>query len=72
MHPMQLSLMLQATTGQSVPHTAINQKTPAFTIPQNIYVNGKFVPNVDNIQVEYWKKPKRGGYYSPPNLAKIN
>jgi len=42
--------------------------TPDFTIPQNIFINGKFVPNIDNIKIPYWKKPSRGGLYDPPKI----
>jgi hypothetical protein len=41
-----------------------------YTIPENIYVNGKFVPNVDKVKVPVYKKPARGGYYTPTDWTK--
>jgi len=70
MNPQQLYLYLQATTGYTIPlHLNKQEQTPEYTIPQNIYVNGKFVPNVDNIKVPYPKKPSRGGFYDPPKIT---
>jgi hypothetical protein len=40
-----------------------------YTIPENIYVDGKFVPNVNKIQVPVFKKPAREGFYNPTNWA---
>jgi hypothetical protein len=71
MHPQQMYLYLQATTGTTIPlHLNPTTPKPEYTVPQNIFVNGKFVPNVDNVKVPYPKLPGRNGFYSPPNLAK--
>ena len=36
---------------------------PGHIIPENIYFNGKFIPNINKIQVPVFIKPKRGGCY---------
>ena len=42
-----------------------------YSIPENIFVNGKFVPNVNKIQVPLFKKPARQGEYSPTNWTGV-
>ena len=41
-------------------------------IPENIFVNGKFIPNVNKIQVPLLKKPQRGGPFTPQNISGVN
>jgi hypothetical protein len=43
----------------------INNQCPVieenFSIPANIFVNGKFVPNVNKVKIPLFKMPQRGG-----------
>ena len=58
-------------------NTSINinsqpENTQEYTIPENIFVNGKFIPNVNKIQVPLLKKPQRGGPFTPQNISGVN
>ena len=43
-----------------------------YTIPENIYVNGKFIPNVNKVKVPVFKKPTREGFYNPTNWTGVS
>jgi len=40
-----------------------------YSIPDNIFVNGKFVPNVDKVKVPLFKKSKAD--FNPPNWTGV-
>ncbi len=63
------------STNQPV-STIVNQPVSTnnviqYNIPENIFVNGKFVPNVNRQPVPIFNKPKRESDYTPVNWTGV-